>query len=154
MEVALLILTLVVLTLVALGALIGTNRIRVRRSVTVRLQCDDDGCARHTAGGAVERVEWDEVNEVEVVVSERAFPGGSLNALILASSMERGVLIPGDWVNEQVLTHLEHLDAGLGSRARDAMSAHAAQRHTLWQRPGTGGAYTGQVSAEGTGNSR
>ena len=82
-------------------------KLRAVRSATVDLRIDDEGIRRELADGRVEAVSWDEVREVEVLVTDRGPHGANGGCVIIGDGEERGALVPLDRVAE--LGIVEHL---------------------------------------------
>lgn len=128
-------LLLVVPVFVVLAVLRNERRRSEVRSATVELVVDALGARRVLADGREERVDWDEVREVDVVRA-RSGPHASYGGvLMLAGDAERGCLVPLDRLEVTgIVEQLVRLPGFDTARLVEALERSAPSRTTVWSR--------------------
>jgi len=121
----------------ALAVLRNERRRRARRAATVELTVDALGARRVLADGREERVDWDEVREVDVVRARSGPHAASGGVLMLAGDAERGCLVPLDRLDTTgVVEHLVRLPGFDTAALVAALDRPAPSRTTVWSRAG------------------
>lgn len=122
---------------VAVFLAVGRNQARrsALRSATVDLEVGPLGVRRSLADGREERVDWDEITEVEVLTARRGPHGNAGGVVILAGDEEKGCLVPFDRLETsgvlEALTGLRGFEVG---RLVEAMQKPPATRTCCWSR--------------------
>jgi hypothetical protein len=136
---AFLLAVLLVLPLVALSV-VSRNKQQVmqQRAATVELRADEFGIRRRLADGREEQVDWNEVNEVEVVRASRGPHAAYGGVMVLGDGEEKGCLIPLDQLDTSgVRDALVRLLPGFEKRKLEAaLAKRPPNRTTCWIRPG------------------
>jgi hypothetical protein len=130
-----LLLLLLLIAPVAVMIAVRRNR-REQRSIssaTVELDVDEFGVSRELADGRQERIEWNEVNEVEVWRTRRGPHAGAGGLVILWGDETRGCLVPLDRA-EPVLEVLPRLPGLSGVALANALAAGPETRTVVWRR--------------------
>lgn len=111
------------------------TRRRALRAATVELHVDELGARRVLADGREERVDWDELTEVEVVTARRGPHGSYGGVVVLAGDDVRGCLVPLDRLGETRLVEKLQLLPGFEvDRLVDALGRRAPSRTSVWVR--------------------
>jgi hypothetical protein len=130
----LLLVILLMAPFVVLIAVMRNRRMqRELRSETVGLEVDEFGVHRELADGREERIDWNEISEVEVLRTRRGPHADAGGLIILWGDDTRGCLVPIDRA-EPVLEVLPRLPGLSGVALTEALAAKPEARTVVWRK--------------------
>lgn len=128
-------LSLLAVPFVFLAVARNQGRQAVLRAETTELHVDAFGVRRTLASGREEAVDWDEIEEVEVLTANTGPYRAAGGVVILAATEERGCLVPIDRIADSgLLDQLQRLPRFDPNHFTRALTAKPPTRTTCWQR--------------------
>jgi hypothetical protein len=128
---------LVILFMLPIVVMIGVMRNRrlqrTLNAVTIELAVDEFGVHRELADGREERIEWNEISEVEVLRTRRGPHADAGGLVILWGDENSGCLVPIDRA-EPVLEMLPRLPGLNGQALTEALLATPEARTVVWRK--------------------
>jgi hypothetical protein len=107
------------------------------RASTVELRVDEFGVHRELADGRIEEIDWGEVREVSVLVTNKGPHADSGGVIVLWGDLERGCLVPIDRsVDSGLIEALPRLP-GFDSQALvEALALPPVSQTVVWTKDG------------------
>jgi hypothetical protein len=105
------------------------------RSATVDLRLDEFCARRELADGRSEEIDWTEINEVSVLVTNRGPHRAAGGVVVLWGDETRGCLVPIDQVEESgLIERLGRLPGFDPARLLEGLQESPVKQTTVWSR--------------------